>query len=81
MLTNGIGPLSKLVGEPLPMIFRDAREMLLKRRNKTADRMDGFILDDAIRGLDTAPCPWCKATGYSFEMRQLTDEEASQLHD
>lgn len=81
MLTNGMGPFQKLVGEPLSMIFRDAKRILLERRNKTVNPMDGFVLEDAIRGLDTTPCPWCKATGYIFEMRQLTPEEASQLCD
>ena len=81
MLTNGIGPFHELVGEPLSMIFRDAKQALLERRNKTANRMDGFILDDAIRGLDTTPCPWCEATGYILEMRPLTPEEASQFSD
>ena len=79
MLTNGIGQFQELVGKPLPMLFRDAKEMLLKRRDLTPDRTDGFILDDAILGLGTTPCPWCGATGYSFEIRQLTDEEAARL--
>lgn len=74
-----MGSFQELVGEPLPMIFREAKSLLLEHRNRTGDRMDGFILDDAIRGLDTTPCPWCEATGYSYEMRQLTDEEAKEL--
>lgn len=78
MLGNGIGPFQKLVGHPLPMLFVEARRMLLDQKEKVADRLAWFTIDDAIRGLGTTPCPWCKATGYSFEIRQLTDEEAAK---
>jgi hypothetical protein len=68
-----------MVGEPLPMIFIDAKTALLEYKKKDGDGMAGFIIDDAISGLDTVPCPWCEAMGYIFEIRQLTDEEAAQF--
>jgi len=54
------------------MIFVEARQALLAHKEKIADRLAWFAIDDAIRGLDTTSCPWCKGTGTSFEIQQLT---------
>lgn len=86
-LRYGTGPFEKFVGQPLLMTPKEAvaeleqaraRELLRKQMHRRGN-IDISLIESAIRAIGEAGCPTCRGTGSSFEMRQLTPEEAEKL--
>ena len=69
MFGHGMGPFNDAVGKPMPMTLFDATAILHSVRGKNSP-MFKFILEDAISGLTTTPCPWCAG----FTVRQMPHE-------
>jgi hypothetical protein len=77
-LRYGSDAFERFVGEPLLVSPQEAIAELQKAKMR-ASSMEAYLIDQAVAAIGEGVCPRCRGTGSSFEMRQLTPEEAKKL--
>lgn len=75
IINGGPRMFDRVLRKPLPMTYAKARKMLLDYRGDDAGFLTALVHNLADR-LSTTPCPWCKASGISHTMQQLSPEES-----
>lgn len=76
IITKGPRLFGEIIGKPLPMTFAKARETFGNYKGTDAGALT-MLVRQLGQNLETRPCPWCKATGISYSIQQLTPEEAA----
>lgn len=80
IITHGPKLFDGVIGKPLPMTFAKAYEYLSKYKGKDAGALT-MLVRNLRKDLNTTPCPWCKGTGITAVLRQLTPEEAAEFRE